>query len=192
MKLILAGFKHWFSTQFLQTDNEIHIRIDFESKMTIPKQPCRYKPRIIFLVAHKTQPSGMDKYIVHTKLYLLPPISQAQLRYPHKHLDWFQRYLWLKVEYALTNGITHFVDDDLKVLQLFERFAPGIEAFHFEDRYRLLKGMGGLSFYSQYIWFPLSDFLAINYLLRNEIRRSICPMNSCICSNASTFVKSQP
>ena len=40
---------------------------------------------------------------------------------------------------ALANGITHFVDDDRKVLALFARFAPSVAAIDFEDRERLLR-----------------------------------------------------
>lgn len=72
-------------------------------------------------------------------LHLIPSISAAQTLCPHRELDWFQRHLWLKVDYALANGITHFVDDDRKVLALFARFAPSVAAIDFEDRERLLQ-----------------------------------------------------
>ena len=69
---------------------------------------------------------GLD--VSFSKLYLLPPISTAQTLCPHKNLDWYQRHQWLKVEYPMTHRITHFVDDDTKVLALFARFAPTVEA----------------------------------------------------------------
>ncbi len=72
-------------------------------------------------------------------LHLISTISAAQTLCPHRELDWFQRHLWLKVDYALANGITHFVDDDRKVLALFARFAPSVAAIDFEDRERLLQ-----------------------------------------------------
>jgi len=72
-------------------------------------------------------------------LHLIPTISAAQTLCPHRELDWFQRHLWLKVDYALANGITHFVDDDRKVLALFARFAPSVAAIDFENRERLLQ-----------------------------------------------------
>ena len=43
------------------------------------------------------------------------------------------------MDYALANGITHFVDDDRKVLALFARFAPSVAAIDFEDRESLLQ-----------------------------------------------------
>lgn len=77
--------------------------------------------------------------ISYTALHLIAPVSAAQTLCPHRELDWFQRHLWLKVDYALTNGITHFVDDDRKVLALFARFAPSVTAVDFLDRTMLLQ-----------------------------------------------------
>ena len=77
--------------------------------------------------------------IGYSTLHLIPAMSAAQTLCPHRELDWFQRHLWLKVDYALANGITHFVDDDRKVLALFARFAPSVAAIDFEDRERLLR-----------------------------------------------------
>jgi len=82
-----------------------------------------------------------DLEIEFSALHLLPSINAAQSLCPHKELDWFQRYLWLKVDYALTNGITHFVDDDPKVLDLLARFAPGVIAIPFEGRNCLLTSL---------------------------------------------------
>ena len=59
-------------------------------------------------------------------LYLLPPISEAQVLCPYTDLDWYAKHCWLKVDYALRNSITHFIDDDLRVLNLFSRFSPTI------------------------------------------------------------------
>jgi hypothetical protein len=76
--------------------------------------------------------------IALTTLYLLSNISTAQSLCPHTKLDWYQRHQWLKVDYALTHGITHFVDDESKVLDLFARFAPGVTAVAFDNRRQLL------------------------------------------------------
>ena len=67
-------------------------------------------------------------------LHLLPPISVAQTLCPHNELDWYQRHAWLKVDYALANNIDYFVDDDLKVLALFHRFAPEVKTIQIADR----------------------------------------------------------
>ena len=76
--------------------------------------------------------------IKFSELYLSPSISEAQNLCPHTTLDWYQRHAWLKVDYALSNGITCFVDDDAKVLDLFSRYAPAMKIFPFADRYDLL------------------------------------------------------
>ncbi len=77
--------------------------------------------------------------ISYSALHLLPPISAAQALCPHSGLDWYQRHQWLKVDYALANGLTHFVDDDRKVLALFDRFAPSVTAIDFKSRKLLLE-----------------------------------------------------
>lgn len=71
-------------------------------------------------------------------LHLLPPMSTSQALCPHRNLDWYQRHQWLKVDYALKNNLSHFVDDDRKVLALFTRFAPSIVAVDFQNRQSLV------------------------------------------------------
>lgn len=70
-------------------------------------------------------------------LFFLPEMSRANSDCPHKELDWFQRYLWQKVAYAKQNALMHFVDDDPKVLSLFNQFAPEIVITSASDRLRL-------------------------------------------------------
>ena len=65
----------------------------------------------------------------YTSLFLLPPMSEAQGLCPHPELDWYCRYLWLKVNYALRYRLTHFVDDDERVLALFAKYASDVFAF---------------------------------------------------------------
>lgn len=67
-------------------------------------------------------------------IHFLPELSWAQDECPHKSLDWFQRYLWQKVAYAIGNRLTHFVDDDPKVLSLFAVYAPEIIVMSAMDR----------------------------------------------------------
>lgn len=75
--------------------------------------------------------------IRYDALHLLAPMSVAQKLCPHAQLDWYQRHQWLKVAYALANRLTHFVDDDGKVLALFAQFAPSVSAIDFKDRMQL-------------------------------------------------------
>jgi len=69
--------------------------------------------------------------IVYDHLYLLPSIEVAQKNCPHQRLDWFQKYLWQKVNYSIKHGIGRFYDDDQKVVKLFRAFAPDIEIVHY-------------------------------------------------------------
>jgi len=71
-------------------------------------------------------------------LYFLPEMSRANSDCPHNDLDWFQRYLWQKVAYAKQHALMHFVDDDPKVISLFNQFAPEIVITPASDRLRLL------------------------------------------------------
>ena len=73
--------------------------------------------------------------IRYSTLHLLPHISAAQWLCPHRELDWYQKHMWLKVAYALEYRLDCFVDDDPKVLALFDRYARGIKALSFLDRH---------------------------------------------------------
>ena len=73
--------------------------------------------------------------IRYSTLHLLPHISAAQWLCPHRELDWYQKHMWLKVAYALEYRLDCFVDDDPKVLALFDRYAPSINALSFLDRH---------------------------------------------------------
>ena len=65
---------------------------------------------------------GLD----YSALHFLPSIDEGARLCPHRDLDWFQRYLWAKVAIAEDCGVTDFVDDDPRVIDLFSRFAPQI------------------------------------------------------------------
>lgn len=69
-----------------------------------------------------------DYGIAFDAIHFIGDMSRANTDCPHMELDWFQRYLWQKVSYAMLNGLRHFVDDDPKVLSLFATYAPGIVA----------------------------------------------------------------
>lgn len=59
-------------------------------------------------------------------LHLLEDGPEARNRCPHPDLDWYQRYLWQKVEICLREKIDVVFEDDEKVIDLFRRFAPKI------------------------------------------------------------------
>jgi hypothetical protein len=64
--------------------------------------------------------------IRHHGLHLLDDGPEARNRCPHPDLDWYQRYLWQKVEICLREKIDIIFEDDPKVIDLFRRFAPKI------------------------------------------------------------------
>ncbi|MCB1225917.1 MAG: HAD family hydrolase [Verrucomicrobiales bacterium] len=65
--------------------------------------------------------------IRHQGLHLLEDGPEARNRCPHGDLDWYQKYLWQKVEICLREKIDVVFEDDKKVIALFRRFAPGIQ-----------------------------------------------------------------
>jgi hypothetical protein len=69
--------------------------------------------------------------ITYDHLYLLPPIQTAQVVCTHDELDWYQKYIWQKVNYCIASGITCFYDDEEKVVSLFRRWAPQIHIIHY-------------------------------------------------------------
>lgn len=71
--------------------------------------------------------------ILYDYLYLLPSIEVAQRRCPFTNLDWYQKYLWQKVDYCMKHGVSLFYDDDAKVVELFDSLAPVIRVIHFVD-----------------------------------------------------------
>ena len=45
-------------------------------------------------------------------LRFLPAMSWANEHCPHRHLNWYQRWLWYKIRIAEEEGVTHLFDDD--------------------------------------------------------------------------------
>jgi hypothetical protein len=125
------------------------IRIGLDIDGVITADPNRFadlSKRLIELTAdvrivtsrsaqsRKDTEQELEKYGVnYSELYLLPAISQAQSLCPHTRLNWFEKYLWQKVDYALTWNLTHFVDDDAAVEKLFVMFAPSILFIRYPD-----------------------------------------------------------
>jgi hypothetical protein len=62
-------------------------------------------------------------------LYLLPDKNIAQTTCPHAALDWYQKFIWQKVDYSLKHDIHVFFDDEEKVLELFARYAADTRVF---------------------------------------------------------------
>lgn len=64
--------------------------------------------------------------ITYDELHLLPPMEEAIILCPHAEIEVFHRHFWMKVDYAKRQQLSHFVDDNERVLQLFRLYAPEI------------------------------------------------------------------
>lgn len=62
-------------------------------------------------------------------IHLLPSQSIAATTCPHAELDWYQKYIWQKVDYCQKHRISVFFEDELKVIELFKRLAPRVVVF---------------------------------------------------------------
>ena len=71
--------------------------------------------------------------IVYDELHLLPSMEEAIALCPHREIDVFHRHFWMKVQYATSRGLSHFIDDNERVLDLFRLYAPEIHVFEAID-----------------------------------------------------------
>lgn len=95
------------------------------------------------LARHETALELTQWGIAYQHLHFIPPMSEAERLFPLPDLDWYGRYLYGKVAYAIEWKLTHFVDDDFKVRQLFEDHAPGVVFVHPEDVGRIAAWLPG-------------------------------------------------
>ena len=70
-----------------------------------------------------------DYGIEYDELVVIPE-GQNRIPCPHAGLDWYERYLWQKLQVCLDRDVDVAFEDDPKVIDLFRRFAPGIAVFH--------------------------------------------------------------
>ena len=64
--------------------------------------------------------------IVFDVLHLLPSMEEAITLCPHSEIDLFDRHSWMKIDYAVRQGLSLFVDDNERVVRLFRSYAPHI------------------------------------------------------------------
>jgi len=76
-----------------------------------------------------TQDELFSLNICYDELYLLPNSAQATKTCPHNELDWYEKFLWQKIDYCKQKGVTIFFDDEQKVIDLFHQYAPEIKVF---------------------------------------------------------------
>lgn len=69
--------------------------------------------------------------ISYDYLYILPnkPVNE-----PPQELDWYQQYLWQKVDYCLRNDIGAMFENEEIIRVLFSQYAPEIKViYEFKD-----------------------------------------------------------
>ena len=64
--------------------------------------------------------------IRYDDLYLFKAVDDMP-ECPHEELDWQDQYLWQKVAFARSAGVSVHYDDDDRVLDLFRKYVPEIE-----------------------------------------------------------------
>lgn len=90
----------------------------------------------------ETEAELWELEVDYNELYLLPPMEEAIKLCPHDEIEWFHRHFWLKVDYALRQRLTHFVDDNEHVIELFRIYAPEICIVPAFERHALSKLIG--------------------------------------------------
>ena len=74
-----------------------------------------------------TEKELSDFKIKYNKLFLLESFDVAAKACPHDELDWYNKYLWQKVDICQNEKINLVFEDDEKVIALFKRFMPSIQ-----------------------------------------------------------------
>ena len=77
--------------------------------------------------ATKLELSGYG--IEYDDLNMLPDKAEAERTCPLKELDWYQKFIFQKVDYCKANQVDVYFDDETKVIDLFKRFLPEVQVF---------------------------------------------------------------
>lgn len=60
------------------------------------------------------------------EIYLLPDFESAKANCARLELDWYQKYIFQKINFCKEKNIQIFFEDEDKVIDLFRRYAPEI------------------------------------------------------------------
>jgi hypothetical protein len=83
------------------------------------------QPDVLAFTKEELQDHGIE----YDSIYLLPSSAEAKAKCPHKDLDWYQQFIWQKIQYCLDRDIGVYFDDEVKVVELFNRLAPQVQVF---------------------------------------------------------------
>jgi hypothetical protein len=133
------------SNQFARFFSPMNIALDIDGTITKTPQLFSVLSRSVRLDGGRvyivTSRSKVDLVEVETRkelkgygvefdeLCIIPDQKEQYIPCPHDDLDWYQKYLWQKVRVCLDRGIEIIFEDDLKVIGLFETYAPEIQVF---------------------------------------------------------------
>jgi hypothetical protein len=65
--------------------------------------------------------------ISYDYIFLLPDRVVAEKVCLHRELDWYQKFIWQKVQYCKDKKVSLYFDDEGKVIELFQKYAPEIQ-----------------------------------------------------------------
>lgn len=74
----------------------------------------------------ETERELRDLGVKFSRIYLLPNFGHPIPNCQDRTLNWYEKYIWQKVEYALAKQLSHFFDDDPAIQRLFRKYAPQI------------------------------------------------------------------
>jgi len=72
--------------------------------------------------------------IIYDCLYMLHNQVEADRICPFNDLDWYQRFIFQKTVYCKTNQVDIYFDDEVKVIDLFRKYLPGVQVFQVHGR----------------------------------------------------------
>ena len=88
--------------------------------------------RVVVISSRREDSRGVTKAqldewsITYDSLYLFLPYDEVEHLAPAGVTDWYERYLWQKIDYASSENLTSFHDDEPKVISLFQMYRPEI------------------------------------------------------------------
>ena len=121
----------------IDIDGTITLAPDFYAEFS---HACRQNGVVVHIVSARpreflsgTEEELQELGIVYDDLHLLPSMEESITLCPHSEIDVFHRHFWMKVQYATSRGLSHFIDDNERVLDLFREYAPEVHVYEAID-----------------------------------------------------------
>jgi hypothetical protein len=100
----------------------------------LTKAVIEHKGKVIIVSSRTNVPEAVrateqelkELNIAFSELVLLKTPEMAQANCPHDELDYWNKYLWQKVDACVRRKVSVYIDDDEKVAALFKKYAPKI------------------------------------------------------------------